>query len=269
MKQLPLKTAQYRYLQEHFEHWLQTLGYAKTTVNSFPIHVREYLHHLENYQQVTQITEVKRYHSQDYIEYLYQRKNYRNCYSTGLSQYSINKNVVAINTFHKYLLEIRNLNLAPLSLRTRQGTSNIQILSVDEIKSLYEATYYESRENQQVLGQRDRAILSLLYGCGLRRKEAIMLDIQDVDFDKGELLIRNTKSKRERLVPMVDRTIKDIQTYLNEARPWFTKSHKQRVYRDRPKSTGSDKEALILNQRGQRLSSGYYCRFRLLLKRRI
>jgi len=264
MKQLQLHTPQYQYLIKSYSQWLQTMGYAQVTIKSFPIHVQEYLHHLEIHQGITHIKDIKRVQTDTYIQYLDQRANQTR--GGGLSDYHINKQIVAINTFHKYLLQVREINLPFISKATRKAQNNRSILSVNEIKQLYQATHYQSRENSKAMGQRDRAILALLYASGLRKKEAIQLNLTDVDLNKGQLHIKHTKNKRERLVPLIPKAQEHIEEYIHQARHWFTLSHRTIYHRDRAK-TNPDHQALIIGQKGTRLDHGYYHRLKALKKR--
>ena len=70
-----------------------------------------------------------------------------------------------------------------------------------------------------VLGQRDRAILELLYGTGIRAGECERLDVTDVDLGGGLLLIRNGKGRKDRYVPLAGRAAQAPELYLREARP--------------------------------------------------
>lgn len=69
------------------------------------------------------------------------------------------------------------------------------------------------------LGQRDRALLELLYGSGLRLMECVRLDLVDLDLKQGTLLVRNGKGKKDRYVPVTGRARAALQAYLQEARP--------------------------------------------------
>lgn len=82
---------------------------------------------------------------------------------------------------------------------------------------------------------RDRAILELLYGAGLRVSEAAALDLHDVDFESGLVHIRHGKGDRERRVPMGAQAASALRAWLAE----------------RP---ASEEQALFLGRRGGRLS---------------
>lgn len=88
-------------------------------------------------------------------------------------------------------------------------------------------------------GLRDRAILEVLYSTGLRRMELVGLDLIDLDAERGVVLVREGKGKKDRLVPIGARAIGWVHRYLDTVRP--------RLVRAR------DPGALFLNARGTRI----------------
>lgn len=70
-----------------------------------------------------------------------------------------------------------------------------------------------------VYGLRDRAMLETLYSTGVRRRELVHLTIYDVDFERGVVMIRLGKGKKDRVVPIGERALAWIEKYLGEARP--------------------------------------------------
>jgi integrase/recombinase XerD len=89
-------------------------------------------------------------------------------------------------------------------------------------------------------GKRNRAILELLYGTGIRVSECERLDVRDLDLGQGVLLIRDGKGKKDRVVPVVGRAIEALDLYLREVR--------RELVRD-PREA-----ALFLTRRGERVS---------------
>jgi site-specific recombinase XerD len=89
------------------------------------------------------------------------------------------------------------------------------------------------------LGKRDRAILETLYGCALRVSECERLDLADLDLAKGEILVRDGKGKKDRLVPVVGRAVVALGVYLAEARPALVRDARER--------------AIFLSRHGRRL----------------
>jgi integrase/recombinase XerD len=71
------------------------------------------------------------------------------------------------------------------------------------------------------MGQRDRAIIAIFYGCGLRRSEGKNLNITDIDLQKQLLFVRKGKGNKQRYVPIAAKHLQDIKDYLQEGREWF------------------------------------------------
>lgn len=71
-------------------------------------------------------------------------------------------------------------------------------------------------------GVRDRAILETLYSTGMRRLELIGLKLFDIDADRGTVMIRQGKGKKDRMVPIGERALRWIAKYQNEVRPGLT-----------------------------------------------
>lgn len=92
-------------------------------------------------------------------------------------------------------------------------------------------------------GRRDRALLELLYGTGLRLSECVRLDIQDLDLDSGTLLVRDGKGRKDRYVPLSGQARGALDLYLRESRPLLARA--SRGYEG----------ALFLTKYGKRLGS--------------
>ena len=100
MKHLQIKTVKYKLLEQGFKDWLQTLGYAASTVYSLPLQLREFLNHLEN-KGITEVKKITQEHINNFIEYFKNRKNQRR--TGGLSISHVNKQIDTINKLYKYL----------------------------------------------------------------------------------------------------------------------------------------------------------------------
>jgi site-specific recombinase XerD len=92
-----------------------------------------------------------------------------------------------------------------------------------------------------VKGQRDRALLELLYGTGLRMSECVRLDLTDVDLSSGSLLVRDGKGHKDRAVPLAGRAREALAVYLTRSRPELAR--------------WSDEAAVFLARTGRRLSA--------------
>ena len=69
------------------------------------------------------------------------------------------------------------------------------------------------------IGLRDRAILEVLYSTGIRRLETIQLKLYDLSLDRGLILVRQGKGKKDRYVPIGERAIAWLEKYVREGRP--------------------------------------------------
>ncbi|MDT8400415.1 MAG: site-specific tyrosine recombinase [Bacteroidales bacterium] len=140
-----------------------------------------------------------------------------------------------IRAFFRYMTIEGKISENPASLveLPRAGTRLPDVLSVKEIDSLISAIDLSKPE-----GQRNKAIIETLYGCGLRVSELINLRLTDIHF-KEEYITVTGKGDKQRLVPLNPNTIKQIEFYLQ--------------YRYRLK-TITEKNILFLNRRGKKLS---------------
>jgi integrase/recombinase XerD len=81
-------------------------------------------------------------------------------------------------------------------------------------------------EAEQVMAQatnvRDRAILETLYSTGIRRTELVNLRLYDVDADRGVVMVRQGKGRKDRVVPIGERALAWIDKYRRELRPMVT-----------------------------------------------
>ena len=93
------------------------------------------------------------------------------------------------------------------------------------------------------LGLRDRAILEVLYSTGIRRMELVGLDCTDLDAERGALLVREGKGKKDRLVPIGERAIQWTHRYLDLVR---TRLLMRSI-------TAPETHALFLSARGRRI----------------
>lgn len=227
MKQLTLHSEAYRYCIASFKEWLQTLGYNEQTVYQLPNYIQEFLFYAESkgYAGLFQI-------SNDLVkEHYYKLKERSNKRRTGgLSAAYLNKHLQALHKFSDYLRQSGRLLLPKLDIQTEEDNSEVtDILTQQEIKQLYEVTNlpYEQKKNDkgifyyEAMQLRDKAMLSIFYGCGLRRNEVYHLDIRDIIFEKSILHVRKGKGYKERMVPITKQSLQHLQNYLYDARPYF------------------------------------------------
>jgi integrase/recombinase XerD len=257
MKSLSIKSQQYNYLLKSYQEYLQTLGYATGTAESWPIHVREFLHYIES-NGITSILNIDSSHITSFIKHIKQRKNKTK--DGALSSSSINKIINAVNVFIKFLNSTGKYMVESTAQRAEDNIGERIILSIAEIKQLYEATFLPHRHNTIAIGQRDRAIIAIFYGCGLRRSEGKNLNITDIDVQKQLLFVRKGKGNKQRYVPIATKHLQDIKDYLQEGREWFLQEHYTTAKwftMQQNKKGNADDAAFFVSQHGIRMQEFY------------
>jgi integrase/recombinase XerC len=145
---------------------------------------------------------------------------------------SVGRKLAAIRSFFRYLLRSGVVAKNPAELiATPKKENRLPFhLDIDQVTSLVEAP---ADDQKHVL--RDRAILEMLYSCGLRVSELTGLDIGELDLSGGMVRVMG-KGGKERIVPVGSRAVTAVREYLHE----------------RGEQGGSG--ALFLNTRGQRIN---------------
>lgn len=116
----------------------------------------------------------------------------------------------AINGLKLFFRLVENRNVRPEDLRRPRKEHRLpQILSKAEVKRILNAPR----------NIKHRAMLSLIYACGLRRGELIGLRISDIDSQRASLFIRQGKGKRDRVLPISEKIIELLRTYYTCYRP--------------------------------------------------
>jgi integrase/recombinase XerD len=88
------------------------------------------------------------------------------------------------------------------------------VLSVEEAERVIAVP-----DTKTPLGVRDRAILETIYSTGVRRMELVGLKLYDLDRDRGTIMIREGKGRKQRVIPIGERALRWVDRYLAEVRP--------------------------------------------------
>ena len=201
MKKLPLKTAGYNYLETAFKEWLDILGFAEGTVYNLPRAVREFLYFLEK-ESCLQVGHMQSHHIKSYYNYLLTRTNEKR--GGALSSAYINHHGWALEKFFEFLHHKGATGLPTINLKRLKSESlKREILTEDEIRELYQIaeTQEYHTQIQEANSYQDRILLTVYYGCGLRRTEGVHLDIDDINFDTRVLHVKKGKGNKQRLIP--------------------------------------------------------------------
>jgi integrase/recombinase XerD len=215
------------YLVEGFRDYLALeAGHSAHTVDNYLRDLRRFVSYAGGLG-VTRPTAVTRTQVREFV---YALKD------AGLSPATIRRQVSALRTYFGFLMGEGALEEDPSDRveTPRKGRKLPDVLNVPEVEALVTAPPLE-----EPLAWRDRALLELGYGGGLRVSELCDLRLEDLMLTDG--LVRVTgKGNKQRLVPIGRKVISVVALYLNSVRPVL----------DRGKSAGR----VLLNARGQRLS---------------
>ena len=132
---------------------------------------------------------------------------------------TIARRLSAVRSFFSYLLAegIASSDPSTVLSAPKRAERLPKVMPQDDLRALLDAP-----DPSTGVGVRDRAILELLYACGLRVSELTSLVLDDVDLVQGQLLVSG-KGSKERIAPMHQLAVARLRTYLAEARPTLVK----------------------------------------------
>lgn len=216
-------------LRNGFKLYLQIeRSLSPNTVESYLRDVDKLLQFFDiSYPDLT-VKDVQRHHIEEFLKWILE---------LGISSTSQARILSGLKSFFHFLMLEKVIDSDPADMMETPRLSRKlpMFLTIEEINAVMNAVDLSESE-----GERNRAILETLYGCGLRVSELIGLKTNDLYPKEGFLKVTG-KGNKERLVPVGGEALKHILIYKNQIR----------VHQD-PKK-GSE-EILFLNRRGNKLS---------------
>src|SRR5450631_2085157 len=160
-------------------------------------------------------------------------------YDKGLSKASVARALAAVRSLYRWLAQegVVEQNPAKLVSTPRLARKLPRVPTIEEVNSVLDGKMPEVAS----FPERDRLLLELLYGCGIRNSELVGINLEDISISNEAILIRG-KGKKERFVPFGGSAGDALAHYL----PW-----RQELLHTVKKST----PALLVNQRGGRLTT--------------
>jgi integrase/recombinase XerD len=228
-----IQTSGFKNLLNDYDQFIKVRNYKTGNSRMYQNAVLEFLIWLEE-SGITMIKSVTGKESVRYYDHLISRPKKRG--AGTLSGKTIKFHLFALGLFVFNLLENKQIEKAYYvpSYSGDSGNSR-NSLSVEEIKMLYQ----HCQSNLQ------RALLSVAYGCGLRRSELVALNTRDVQLSKGMLIVRDGKGSKRREVPMSDMVSGHIKKYIVEERYEKLKGSNQR------------EDAFFIHDSGKRMNGEY------------
>ena len=191
-------------LDSYLTYLVVIKGLSKNTAYSYKTDIEKLFRYLEKHS-IDSITQIEPSDLSDFIVDLN---------INGLGIKSINRCIVSIKQFFKYLLLENVISSDPtLDITAPKMKRSIpEVLSIEEIEKLLTAPDISTFE-----GLRDSAMLELLYASGLRVSELVELTLNDLNNEHGYVIVYG-KGSKERLVPVGQTSLKKIKDYLDLSR---------------------------------------------------
>ncbi|MDZ4655482.1 MAG: site-specific tyrosine recombinase XerD [Coriobacteriia bacterium] len=214
------------------------LGHLAVERGASPLTIEAYRRDLSQYAAalaVRGVSDLSRASREDISAFI------RGLRDTGLAPASIERKVSAVKSYHKFLVREGITDALPTAeLPLPKVPERLpDVISVAEADKLLSQPFPEGP-----VGYRDRCILEVLYGCGMRVSELVGLDIAGLDLDAGFMRVFG-KGSKERVVPVAGAAERALREYLAHGRSYL---------RAKKATLRQDPSALFLNQRGQRLT---------------
>ena len=160
-------------------------------------------------------------------------------YGNGLSKTSVARALAAVRSLYRWLARegVVEQNPAKLVATPKLPKKLPRVPTIEEMNSVIDGQMPEVA----AFPERDRLMLELLYGCGIRNSELTGIDLGDIRLSAEAILIRG-KGKKERYVPFGDSVKSALAPYLPERQKLLAASNKHTA-------------ALLINRRGGRLTT--------------
>jgi integrase/recombinase XerD len=198
------------------------------SIDAYLHDIARFIQYLEFTQQTLKPEQVELAQMQGFVKWINE---------LGMSPYTQARVISGVRAFYKYLIIENIVKNDPTELLESPKINRKlpDILSIEEINALIGAI-----DLSQPQGERNKAILETLYGCGLRVSELVNLKISDIYFNDNFVRIIG-KGNKERLAPIGKVALKQIRVYMEAVR----------VHLEIKKGSA---DILFLNQRGAKLS---------------
>lgn len=239
-----LRSSSYKLYLQGFNTEIITVGYSDNANQYFVRQLCEMFTYMENLG-IEKVEQIKRTHVQAFYDYLLQRGSTRFPGQSITVSY-MKKYLQSLRRFNKYLQDNHGKTIPTRVQLPPKEETVTKVLTRQQAKDLFEACDLSTAH-----GIRDKAMLVLCYGCGLRRTEVRMLDLEHVQLRRKMIYVKGKKG-RDRNVPLTDTNAEILSNYLEYSRPILLGYKKC--------------NAFMLSERGQRIDGmSLNLRFKALL----
>ena len=203
------------YLKEYLDALRVERNLSSMTCEAYKQDLNDYLKFIKS-KKIKEIFEITQMHIREYIRELNKK---------GFASSSIARRFSSIRSYHKFLIAEKVMDQNPtLILSTPKSPKKLpNVLNEIEISKII-----DSIDESTQFGLRDKAIIEMLYSCGLRVTELCELDLSNLFLD-DDLIRVYGKGMKERLLPIGKRAKLYLNKYLIHVRPSFDRQNKSSV----------------------------------------
>jgi len=199
---------------ERYLEWLTVRNYSPRTVVTVDHALRGFVGFCEA-RGISRPREVTKPILERYQRHLFYYRRAKN--GQGLGARTQRVRLTPVRGFFRWLCRQNAILANPaseLELPRKEQRLPGAVLTVDEVERVFSGIPVET-----AVGLRDRAMLEVLYATGLRRSELLGLQVFDVDFERGTVFVRQGKGKKDRMLPISERSRSWVKRYLDAVRP--------------------------------------------------
>ncbi|MBO7460198.1 MAG: site-specific integrase, partial [Bacteroidales bacterium] len=193
-------------LIKHFSDYLRLeQSLSDNTINAYCHDIELFREFCEEKKSLPSITEISHHDIEDFLAQLY---------DLGIAASSQARILSGLKSFYRYLLQEKICESDPTLLVNTPsiGRHIPDVLSYEEIVSMIDCI-----DLSQQFGHRNKAIIEIMYGCGLRVSEVVSLNISDI-YVNDEFVRIIGKGGKERLVPIGKKTLREVMLYVKSER---------------------------------------------------
>lgn len=194
-----------------FRYYLETdKALSLNSIEAYMTDLKKYAQFLKKYQNISYVDEIESDHIEKYMLSLKRG---------GFSKTSIARKLTAVKEFHKFLQDenMTKVNPAKLIDTVKKDKKLPTVLTQDEVSRMINSIKLDSP-----LNLRNRALMEIMYGSGLRVSEAVELKVGDLHLNSKYIEVIG-KGNKQRVIPIGDMAIEALRNYIHEGRNVLSK----------------------------------------------
>ena len=197
---------------ERYLQFLTIKNYSEATIRIRKDHLKYFTDWCDS-RSLSHVSDITKPVLEQYVRYLHR---YRTTFDKPLKMSTVYVRLSSIRMLFSWLAENNYLLFSPAA---DLPLPRLERRLPDKTMAAHDVEHVLNQINlKHPNGIRNRAILEMLYSTGMRRLELVRLKVGDVDRDRGMVMIRQGKGKRDRLIPVGERALQWLDVYLTEIR---------------------------------------------------